>query len=131
MKTKVVEFTVADINAEEYLAVVRFAVDEISDAVFDSGHVAIYLDLGGRWLALPWTMTGPQETIEMTYGYEPGGVFLLYTTSADFIIRENLPAGRLKIVIMPPAGAAAGKTSAHRAENFEAELRRFGLSARF
>ena len=128
MKIKIIDYTARDINAQDYLAVVRFAVDEVTKEVFEKGHVSIFFDLGAGWLALPWTLTGPYETIEMNYGYEEGGVFLLWTTSADYIIPENLPVGRIKVVIMPPgAGKTGSETAAHKRENFEGTLQRFGL----
>lgn len=125
MMVRVIEFTTADITAEEYLGTVRFEMEEITQEVFDGGHVAIYLDLGERWLALPWTITGPFETIEMNYGYEVGGIFLLYITSADILYPESVPAGRIKVVIVPPGAAAgkAGTTSAHKVEHLDSHIR--------
>jgi len=127
IKVRIIEFTTADLDAQDYLAVVKFQVEEITQDVYENGHVSVFYDLGGIWLALPWTLTGPYETIEMNYGYEPDSVFLLYTTSSDFIYPEELPAGRLKVVIMPPGPGKTGSgTSAHRAENFDDVLSRFG-----
>lgn len=126
IKVRIIEFTTADLDAQDYLAVVKFQVEEITQDVYENGHVSVFYDLNGIWLALPWTLTGPYETIEMNYGYETDSVFLLYTTSADYIYPEELPAGRLKVVIMPPgAGKAGSGTSAHRAENFDDVLSRF------
>ncbi len=121
MIVRIIEFSTADITSEEYLGVVRFEMEEITQEVHEKGHVSIFFDLGDRWLALPWTLTGPDETIEMNYGYEPGGIFLLYITSADFIDPSGLPAGRLKVIIMPPADTtgAAGKTETHKVENLD------------
>lgn len=122
---RVIEYSTTDVNAEEYLGVVRFEMSEITDEVYANGHVSVFFDLGGRWLALPWTLTGTAEIVEMTYGYEPGGIFLLFTTSADVIATQGLPEGRLKVVIMPPAEASGktGKKEAHRVEDLEPRLR--------
>lgn len=128
---RIVEYSTADINAEEYLGVVRFEITEITDDVYAYGHVSVFYDLGGRWLALPWTLTGPGETVEMTYGYEPGGIFLLFTTSADFIYTEGLPEGKLKVVITPPAASPgkAGKRASHKIESLDPHVQ--ALIARF
>jgi hypothetical protein len=127
IKTRIIEFAAADLNAEEYLAVAKFQVEEITQEVYENGHVSVYYDLDGMWLALPWTLPGPYETIEINYAYEPDSIYLLYISSADYISPEALPVGRLKVVIIPAgAGKAQSGTSDHRAEKFDNVLGRIG-----
>ena len=105
----------------------------ITSDVVDNGLVLMYWDLGGAWLALPYSLNldydnnlSVDEVIQMTYDFGIGFVEVVFITSYSSLVTDGLPLGPYKVVIIPPA--ALGKIASADLNDYHSVVTALGVN---
>lgn len=98
-----VAYGVSDLTISGKAATLTVAVPELTAAVHAQGFVLCYLAQGEAWAALPRRIDVEGSPVEVTFSHEPGRLRVQFATEAGSFVLSLLPAGRLKMVLVPPA----------------------------
>lgn len=106
------EFMISSSNSQgsDGIAINAVEMPEITKAVYERGTIKLEVNISDRWFALPWTLSSDysddlsvDETVELTYGYEEGFVYIAHISSYSSIFESQIEEGPYKIVIIPPS----------------------------
>lgn len=105
--TRIVEYGKGDVALQANEGRVSWEVAEIDAMVFQDGLVAAYIETDAGWLALPFEMAvGSASTVSSSirvgFVYAIGLFDLVFSKNGSPIVRDDLPVGRVKIVVVPP-----------------------------
>ena len=110
IQTVIRSYSADDVSINGGTGGVRFPMGEITQQVYNGGDVRVYYKNSDYWLALPWSYAFDysddlevDETVEFTYAYETGNLYLFFISSDNFLSRNAIFSGQIKVVIVPPS----------------------------
>lgn len=104
-------FTINSNNTEisDGIGLNAIATSVITPEVVENGFVQVEIQVGDIWFGLPWTFgndynddLGVDETVELTYGYEAGTLYIAHISSYSKLTPSQVREGPYKVIIIPP-----------------------------
>ena len=107
MFTTIAEIDRNDVTLLRNSGFIEFEVPEIDSSVLDAGTVNVFLDSSEGWSVLPLLHViryfEGGASIQVSFSYSVGLLTVTYEKMHAAIDRNDLPAGRIKIVVFKPA----------------------------